>query len=319
MTPLELFVVIGLGLLLLPLLGKVLHATVPVLRARLAAAVPVLAGLAHRALRWTGRLLTNLERLSPPEALAQAVGAALMMAAGVIFALCDLQLTLATLAPLLGLEFHHSGGIFAGFDQLLGLSVVLLAATFGVILSDLLGWTCLTRFAVTERARVGAFCLGFVCFLAALAVAVALAAYRLPAVLADGAAEAPGEIAVWMQSLPAIILLTLAALLFLGIAAALLSAETFCALVTALLVVVGAVGLGAVSLLLRAIDMVAEVFVTGVAALSMEPLTQAMAGGAHRVGQKVASGGRAVAAWLRKLVQRDTRVSTQAAGEAISG
>lgn len=309
MTLLELlmWVGIGLGLLLVLRPGTVLRAILPLLRERLAAARTSLAQQGWAAWRLAGRLLTvtEAETLRPTAAIGQVVGATVLTAAGVVFAVCDLALTWATLAPLFGIAYQPQGTLFASFDWLLGVSLVLLAIVYGFILSDLVGWTMLTHFAVVQHGRVGAFCLAFMGFVASLGIAVALSAYRLPALLSgDGGSDALPELMAWVQTLPVPILLTLAAVLFVGAAMALLSLETFCAAVVALGLTVGGVALGLGSVLLRVMDLAVEMVLAAVTALATEPRPQAMAAGLHRVGQGFTNRAKAFSARLHGLVYR---------------
>ena len=309
MTLLELlmWVGIGLGLLLVLRPGTVLRATLPVLRERLGAARAALAKQGWAAWRLAGRLLTvtEAEPLRPTAAIGQVVGATVLTAAGVVFAVCDLALTWATLAPLFGIPYQPQGTLFASFDWLLGVSLVLLALVYGFILSDLVGWTMLTRFAVVQHGRVGAFCLAFLGFVASLGIAIALSAYRLPALLSgDGGSDALPELLAWVQTLPGPILLTLAAVLFVGAALALLSLETFCAAVVALWLTVGGGALGLGSVLLRMADLAVEMVLVAVTALATEPRPQAMAAGLQRVGQGITNRTKAFGAWLEALVRR---------------
>lgn len=310
---------IGLGLLLLLRLGTVLGAILPVLQTHLSAARTSLARLARTAWRWARDLLlvTDVGELKPAAAISQVVGATVLTAATLIFAACDLNLTWATLAPLFGMTYQPQGTLGASWDWMLAVSLVMLAVVYGCILSDLLGWTMLTRFAVARHARVAAFCVSFGGFVASLGVAVALAAYRLPALLGgDGSADGSSEFLVWLQSLPGPILLTLAAVLFLGTALALLSVETFCSAVVALVVSIsgGVFGLG--SLLLRVVEVALEMVHATVTALAAEPMTQAVAERMQRVGQGVASRGRAFGSWLHNLVHRGAPMTAKPLGDA---
>jgi hypothetical protein len=305
---------IGLGLLLLPRLGTVLGAILPVLQTPVSAARTSLALLARTAWRQARDLLlvTEVGELKPAAAISQVVGAIVLTAAGLIFAACDLHLTWATLGPLFGMPPPSQGTLWASWDWMLAVSLVMLSVVYGCILSDLLGWTMFSRFAVARHGRVAAFCVSFVGFVASLGVAVALAAYRLPALLGgDGSADGSPELLAWLQSLPGPILLTLAAVLFLGTALAVPSVETFFTAVVALVVSLsgGLFGLG--SLLLRVGEVAIEAVRAAVTALAAEPMTQAVAERMQRVGQGVASRGRAFGAWLHNLVHRGAPVAAK--------
>lgn len=292
MTTIELLVVILLGLVLLPALLQLLQQIFPLIRARLAVALPAIAGLARRGLQKAGSLLTDEGKLPASSTVAQVAGSTVMIAAGVVFALCDLQLTLATLGPIFNVE--AVGAVFGGFDRLLGLSVVLLAVVYGLGVTDLLGWTFITHFAVIERARVAAFCMALGCFIASLAVTVALAAYRLPALIMDETVMSAEEAAVWLQGLPAVILITLAVLLFLGIAFTFMSLETFFSAIVALCMVVGCLVMAVTYFLLAVVDLVIEVALVAVTSLlgAIEPITNTLHAGVRGVSAGVAQGGR---------------------------
>lgn len=312
MTPLSLVVLLGLGLVLLPIGLKMLHHVLPVLRARCAAAVPRLAALAGGAFGWAGNLLRRHGRLSPAEAVSQVAGAVVMVGAGAILGLADLLMTWATLGPMIGMQVDLTQGLFPGLDQLVGLSVILLAVVFGLVLTDLLGVTFTTEFAVTERARAGAFCLALVGFVASIGVTVALAAYRL-FVLSDNTLG--DQAMAWALTLPTVILLPLAVLLFVGFACGLTSLDTFGRAGLALVVSIGGVGLGTVQVLLALVDVVAELALAGVTAvpLATGPLPGAVQTGLAQVKRGLTSFGATLSRGLSTLVRPAVQATKPAA------
>jgi hypothetical protein len=297
------------GILLLPLIVGLLEHMLPLIHNRLGIAVPATAHFARQALRQAGALLTETEHstLSPTQAVAQVAGSFVVVATGVVFFLSDLQLTLATLGPLFGVEVE--GALFGSFDQLLGTSVILLALLFGLIVTDLLGWTFTTRFAFIERGRAGAFCMAVFSFIATVAVGVALAYYRAKAMTMDDSALLMDASSLWVQSLPMVILLALAVLLVLGVAVAFMSLDTFFAALVALTVVIGGVLCGIVSLALGVVDLVVEVCLAAVTMLGEKtaPLTTTMQDGVRGMMSGIGRGFGALGLRLQHLVRRVPR------------
>lgn len=82
----------------------------------------------------------------------------------------------------------------------------------------------------------------------------------------DSGAEAAAATRMWLHTLPTCLLLGLAALLFIGVAFTLMHTETFCGAVVALLVTTGGVVCVSLTLLLRGLDLLLEVAVTGMSA-----------------------------------------------------
>ena len=72
-----------LGLLLAPLMLKLLQQMLPLIQTRLAVILPCIADLTRRAFRWAGHLITEEAELSPSRTVAQVAGAILLIAAGV--------------------------------------------------------------------------------------------------------------------------------------------------------------------------------------------------------------------------------------------
>lgn len=297
-----LVILIGLGLLCLCFLMPVAEAVVKRLRDRIAQTVPALAGLAQQAFTWAGRLLTEDGTLSLVETIAQVGGAVLLMAAGLVFVATDLAITLATLMPLLGM----GSGKFDMFHNLLGISLVALAVVFGLMLSDLLGWSMVSRFAFITRARPGAFCLGVVCFLSSLLVTLALAAYRIVVMLTESGSEAAAATLMGLHALPALILLGLAALLFIGLGICLLHTEVFCRTLVALVIAVGGVVCVSLRLLLGGIDLLLDILVTGMQATpnAFSRLTNAGQAGMGRVRERLATASGGFFTKIGQLVQQ---------------
>lgn len=311
MNPVVLLFVILLGLLVVLIILKLLPQVLPLIQARLAVALPYIAGWTRSAFMWAESFVTDEEKLSPTRTVAQVAGALLVVAVGVVFALCDFQFTWATLCPIFGGECNKRE-IFAGFDQLLGLSTVLLAVVFGLVTTDLVGWTFTTQFARIERGRSGIFCIALLCLVMTVIVGVALATYRLLA-LTQGENDMPvEETAPWFQNLNAIILLTLAALLFIGVIFAFMSYETFFSAIVALFIALVGLGLGVVWIILRLVDLVAEVALEGVKTIPMaiKPVTELLQGGLHntsavvaKVGAGITKGGGTLWRGFRDLVR----------------
>lgn len=316
MVSMLLLVLFGLGMLLLP---RLLPAVVTVIRRRVAETIQCLDGLAWQAFRCSGRLVTKAGMLSPTDALAQVVGASVLTAAGILFAGTDVVVTLATLAPLFGTDFTAPQGLLGTFDTLMGLSLVLLAVVFGLMLTDLLSWTGLTRFALITRARAGAFCLALLCLgLSALVVAT-LAVYRVQTLFEPGGTDGPNVL--WMQHLPAVILVLLPLLLFIGVAVALTSLDTFFEAVTAGLAAVWGIVVATLSLLLRGLDVLLETLVEGTTAVPEGLKTLQTAGQTRmsRVTQGFATAGGGLKTKLSALVQPRTFQSATRTAPASEG
>lgn len=318
MTPVSLVVVLCLGLVLLLILLKVLPQVLPVIRTHCAAAGPRLARLSVEAFGWAGSLLHHGGRLSPGEAISQVAGAVVMLGAGAILGLTDLLYTLATLGPMLGMQVDLTQGLFTGMDQLAGLSVILLAVVFGLVLTDLLGWTFTTAFALIERARAGAFCIAFLGLAASVGVSVALAASRLSA-LADNPTVDHGM--AWALNLPMIILLPLAVLLFVGFAFALTSLDTLWRAVLALVVAIGGVGLGTVMVLLTLVVVGVELALASVTAVPLvtSPLPGAVQTGLAQVKRGITGLVGTFSRGLSALVRPAARDTKPAAATATAG
>ncbi|MGE0681479.1 MAG: hypothetical protein AB7P69_11370 [Candidatus Binatia bacterium] len=136
-------VLILIGVLLLPLALRMLEWSIPLLRERATACFPVLRDWMRRTFRWSGQLVTDEDALSPVHAVTQSAGAVAMIAFAVVYTVCELQFTWATLCPMFGGEC--TGETFAGFDSLLAFSTICLAIEFGLIITDLLDVTYTRR------------------------------------------------------------------------------------------------------------------------------------------------------------------------------
>jgi hypothetical protein len=295
MYSLKTLVIVGLGLLFAPVILKLAREILVTLRARLASALPAMAGHMGSAYATEERFLTHNGTLSEEDAVAQAVGAMLMIAALAVFGPSELQFTLATLAGLFGMEFKET---FAGFDWLLGLSTVALALVFGMICTDLRRWTRLTRFAFAENGREGAFCIALSCFVASLGVAVAMGAHRLVTMMAgetDVAAEQAGTLA---SSLPAFILIPLAALLFIGTASAFMSIDSFFSVVAAVFCALWGVLVWIGRLLLGLVDFIAELILAVV-----NTIQGSLQNGLRRVRETVSNARNGFAAKVSHMVR----------------
>jgi hypothetical protein len=253
-----------LGFVILPLLKRLLQHLLPIVRQRCQAAITWLGQDVRGAFRWAWSFLSNQDKLSPAEALSQQVGALIIMSAAVVYGASDLLFTYATLGPLLGWEVDVSTGLFASLDRLTSLCVIALPIVFGFVITDLLQWTAMSHFAFITRGRVGMLLFAGLNFLAALAIATALGVYRW-LVMHEG--RSVPQAAGWMLTVPATILLPLAALLLVGLAVALTSVERFIAGVLALVVTIGGLALGLVFGVLYCIDFVVELTVELLAAL----------------------------------------------------
>lgn len=167
-----------------------------------------------------------------------------------------------------------------------------MAVGFGLVLTDLFGWTFVTRFAVAERGRLVAFFIALPCFVASIAVTVTLALYRTEVLRLAEANVSAGAAETWLQELPPIILLPLEALLFIGTAFAFMSLETFVSAIVALLLAVGGVGLGAAWLILGLVDLLADGTVEAAKAIpqSIEPITKSSQTGLRSAGGGIAKG-----------------------------
>lgn len=283
MTYVTLLLVI-LAIALFPVMLGFLTHGLPLLREHLAEVAAATRRLSRESLSKVGALLTDRGRFTPRQTVAQVAGALVLVGAGIVFALSDLQLTLATLGPIFGIEVD--GAIFGRFDHLIGISLVLLAVVFALGLTDLLAWTYTTPFAVIERGRVGAFFLTLSGLFGSLAVGVALAIYRVP-ILMLNEANAPDVPAAWFWDMPAFILVALALLLLVGVAISFMSLDTFACFVVAASQFLLGLALGVLYIVLRLADLLFELVSAVVAALSnaTNPISSGIRAGFAKLGE----------------------------------
>jgi len=300
-------VVLFFGFVIWPLLKELLQHLLPMIRQRCGAVSAWLEGGVRGAFRWAWSFLSNQGKLSPAEALAQQVGALIIMSAAVIFGASDLLFTYATLGPLLGWVVDLSMGPFAVLDQLTAMCVIALPIVFGFVITDLLQWTAMSHFAFIKRGRVGALIFAGLNFLAAIAIAIALGVYRwLVMNENEGVAQAAG----WMLTVPATILLPLAAQLLVGLAVALTSVERFIAGLLALLMTISGLVLAAVLGVLYLLDVGLELTVELLALLpAPRPGSGAMWTGLARVRQSLGRFHARVVDRLKTLVGETTAPS----------
>lgn len=249
----------------LPVLLKVLEQVLPLVQERITASVAVLHQWMLRMFGWSKELSTDGGELSPAQAIAQSVGAVLMMAFATAFIVCELQFTWATLCPMFG--GTCTGETFAGYDKLLAFSSVLLAIEFGVIATDLLGVTYTTHFARIERARLFFLALAVMCCLLSIAVGGVMAWYR-DLILGMGQGDTMGtETTLALQALQTVILTSLAALLLIGAVFAGASVDTFFSVVLAAVGVVSGVGVGVAYIVLQVLALLVETALVAVKTL----------------------------------------------------
>jgi hypothetical protein len=321
MNAISSLVIILLVLALLPVMLKVLDQILPALRERLDIALPAIAGMMRRAFRWAGNLITDQGSLSPARAVAQTSGALLMTAAGVALGFCDFEFALAALCPLLGVPCAE--GPTVDFSLLLGLSIVLLLLAFGLVLTDLSGWTYLSPFALTERGRIPAICIVFFCFVTTIAVAVLLARYRDQVLAMTGDTAQLESAAAEVQKLTPAILLPLAALLSIGTLVTFMSLETLAAGATALLTALWGVVLGGLWVGLSLFSVLAELLLKAVRTFiqTIEEIHRSFLGGTRRAASVMANGRNALVArlhhWFRPASPVRTTPNTNASGPAM--
>lgn len=144
------------------------------------------------------------------------------------------------------------------------------------------------------------FFIALSCFVMSVAVGVTMAGYR-DSILGIGQTDVPvAETTASLQSLQTVILLSLAALLFIGALFASTSFETFFSALLAGLTAVSGLLLGVVSLLLGVVDLLVAVILIAVTTLreAFAPLTETLHGGMR----SAKAGGSAVWTKLRNLV-----------------
>ena len=118
-----------LGLMLLPIGLRLLHHVIPIIRSNLESAMNWMTIVSRRGFERSAVLITDGGSLSPPQAVSQTMGAIFLVAAGTIFAICDLQLTFATFTQ----SRKH-----AIIDNKAGSAVQLLKNLFGLSFANLL-------------------------------------------------------------------------------------------------------------------------------------------------------------------------------------
>ncbi len=307
-------VIISILILLLPLTLTILEQSLPLIQERVTVSFPVLRDWMFRAFHWGGQLVTDAGELSLTQAVAQSAGAVAMITFFVVFAVCELQFTWATLCPMFGETC--TGEAFARYDRWLAYSTILLAVEFGIVASDLCGVTYTTHFARTQRARLFFLVVAVLCCLLSITIGVVMAWYRDLVLQMGQPNSVVVETAAAVQDLQTIILISLAALLALGALFAFLSYETVCSTVCAGLAVVSGVALALTYLLLTVLDLVVAVVLVIVKAIqaSLAPLTEAF----HRRMQRVKTGGNTMWTKLHGLVtpRQTTKAPTKAKQES---
>ena len=290
---------IVIGLLLLPLAVKIAQAVLPIVRERCGGAVLGLSALVESTFRWAGDRILDDGRLTPTESISQSLGSIMLMGAGVVFALSEVMFAILTILPLLGIPIKLPVWA-AELHPLIGFSIVLLAVVYGCALTDLIGWTFVSRFALIETCRVWAFLTAGLGCLGSLGVAVALAMFRGVALSETSQGE------MWMMNLPMVILIALAVLLFVGGVFAIMSGETFLRTVTALLLCMVGTVLWMLKMALSGLDMAAEVTLAMLRVVmpGRREGTGSFQTGAQRVMQGIASFGRTVGGKVSVLVER---------------
>jgi len=261
-----------IGLALLPLILWIVRQVVPIIRKHVGAASSWLGELAGSAFGWASNLLLVHGTRSSTQAVSQSLGAVVMLGAMAVMSLSEYAFCTATLGPIFGYKVNLHEGILAGLHAWIGLSVILASVVFGLVITDLFGWTCVTKFAFTEteRGRVLAFWTALLCFLGSVGVAVVLAVYRSVVLELDNTALEQGM--AWsMPLLLSLVLITLAFLLLIGIFFALMSLETFLHTLMALVAAMVGVVLGAVKLVLLLVDIGAELVLACMPAPRQQP------------------------------------------------
>jgi hypothetical protein len=193
-----------------------------------------------------------------------------------------------------------TGEVFAGYDRLLSLSTILLVVSFGLTATDLVCWTYTTQFARIERARGVMLFIALLCLLTAIMVSVTMAWYR-DLILGMGQTDmAAVETTATLQDLQTFILLSLAALLFIGTLFAFTSFDTFFSAVLAGLAVISGLVLALGYLLMALMDLLAAVILVMVKTVqeALTPLTNALQEGMRGI----RAGGSTAWAKLRSLV-----------------
>jgi hypothetical protein len=291
--------VVTLGaILLLPVALKMLEQVIPLIRDRVAAVLPGITDWMRHTFRWAGQRVTDEGELSVSQAVYQTAGSILLIASAVVYTVAELQFTWATLCPMFGGEC--TGEVFAGYDRLLSLSTILLVVSFGLTATDLVCWTYTTQFARIERARGVMLFIALLCLLTAIMVSVTMAWYR-DLILGMGQTDmAAVETTATLQDLQTFILLSLAALLFIGTLFAFTSFDTFFSAVLAGLAVISGLVLALGYLLMALMDLLAAVILVMVKTVqeALTPLTNALQEGMRGI----RAGGSTAWAKLRSLV-----------------
>lgn len=255
---------------------KILQSTLPSIHSHLSNACQNVHHTRRNAFSVAQRLVTQEGKFSTVQAIGQIAGAVITVVTATVYVLSDLQFTFVTLADVFGLDPTSA---FIGYERLLGFVVVSSALFWGVIITDLVGWTFLTRLALIERGRVGAFCIACGCLTLSFFITLALAFQRVQVLgISPESAATNSEPVVVGQFLSMFILTLVAALLFFGTVFVFIGIETAATCIAALAVSVGGVFLGALGMLLSGAEMLAGTVADAVASLSQgtAPLTNSL-------------------------------------------
>lgn len=260
LTDMGTWAVILVGVLLTPMILRVLKEWLSVLLTAVAKVLPVLG-------HWTKSLLKNAGsilgegHISLNESIAQTGGALLMLTIGGILGMCDLELTLSTVSPLLGMTYTESD---FKFDYMIAVSLVLSGLVFGFVMMDLMKWTALTRFVTAEEGRASLFVCALGLLLATLGVALALAGYRFGVMVWGDTEEVFSMMGISYTDLPFYILATLAVLYLLGAGLAFASLDNFFGVLAAVFMFGTSIFTGTLWLLLATLNVIIELLLKGI-------------------------------------------------------
>ncbi|MCA9465514.1 MAG: hypothetical protein KC643_08730 [Nitrospira sp.] len=245
---------------LAPLMLRVLRGWLIALNTTCTHILPALGQWAGSLGKQAGTILSEGHQ-STQEIIAQTGGTILMVALGVVLGLSDLELTLSTIAPMLGATHSKTG---FQFDYMIAISLVASGLVFGFVFSDIMKWTGITRFSTAEEGRASLLIFSASMLIATLSVAVVLACYRFGIMVWSETDEVVSFSGMAYTDLPFYILTTLGVLYLLGAGLALASFENLVTVVVSLSLVAACVVLGFAWALLGSAKVLGELIQSGI-------------------------------------------------------
>lgn len=245
---------------LAPLVLRILKEWLTALNTAFTIILPILGQWAACLGKRAGTILAEGHQ-STQEIIAQTGGAILMVALGVVLGMCDLELTLSTIAPMFGTTYSGTG---LHFDYMIAISLVASGLVFGFVFADLLKWTAITRFSTAEEGRASLLIFSAGMLVATLSVAVVLGCYRFGIMAWSETDQIVSFAGMAYTDLPFYILTSLVVLYLVGAGLALASFENLVTVTSALVLAVVCLALGLLWMLVACVKVLGELFYRGI-------------------------------------------------------